>query len=258
MIICNADTRFRERLTKATTLSAAGRLLADCADSLGWERAAFHADMSQTRLAVAEDGEFVAATMGWPVATLRSWQDDRLALVCPVTRRCGRSMDAFLWDSDPDSDTWLGESLGAEQRLTLLGYKASADGAVTVPVHRPGGKTGYVSWFSHGEAQLRSRHLATWREIQLISHAFIAHADGLESTLRRRHAKAAADTLTPRELECLSWVARGKTDEDIGLILERSRETVHFHLGKAMKKLAASNRTHAVAIACSLNLIRLF
>ena len=73
-----------------------------------------------------------------------------------------------------------------------------------------------------------------------------------------RSAKAGADTLTLRELECLAWAARGKTDEDIGQILGRSRETVHFHLGKALRKLGASNRTHAVAIACSLGLIRLF
>ncbi|MDD3352085.1 LuxR family transcriptional regulator [Zoogloea sp.] len=258
MFISNADTRFRERLAGASTLAASSRLLAECADSLGWERAAFHADLGQTRLPVAESGEFVAIAMGWPVATLRHWQDDRLALTCPVTRRCGRSMDAFLWDSDPDSTTWEGEKLGQDQRSTLASYKACADGAVTVPVHRPGGKTGFVSWFSHGEARLRTRHQATWREIQLISHAFIAHADGLESALRRKSARAAADTLTARELECLSWVARGKTDEDIGLILGRSRETVHFHLGKAMKKLSASNRTHAVAIACSLGLIHLF
>lgn len=258
MFISNADTRFRERLTAASTLSAAGRLLADCSASLGWERAAFHADLGQTRLPLTEDGAFVAVAMGWPVATLRHWQDDRLALSCPVTRRCGRSMGAFLWDADPDSDTWRGEALSPAQRNTLADYRDCGAGAVTVPVHRPGGKTGYVSWFSHGEARLRERHQATWRELLLISQAFIAHADALETAARRSNAKAAADTLSPRELECLSWVAKGKTDEEVGLILERSRETVHFHLGKAMKKLGASNRTHAVAIACSLGLIRLF
>lgn len=258
MFISNADTRFRERLVKADTLATSGRLLAECAAGLGWERAAFHADLGQTRLPLGEDGGFVAVEMGWPEDTLRHWQNDRMALDCPVTRRCGSRMNAFLWDADPDSETWRADKLTQAQRLVLSAYGRCAYGAVTVPVHRPGGKTGYVSWFSHGETTLRTRHATTWRELQLISHAFIAHADALESALRRKNAKAAAETLSVRELECLSWVAKGKTDEEIGQILARSRETVHFHLGKAMKKLSASNRSHAVAIACSLGLIRLF
>ncbi len=258
MFISNADTRFRERLAKADTLATAARLLAECAAGLGWERAAFHADLGQRRLPLGEDGDFVAVRMGWPLDALQHWQNDRMAWSCPVTRRCGSRMDAFLWDADADSETWQTDRLGKEQRLVLTAYGNLADGAVTVPVHRPGGKTGYVSWFGHGEAALRARHVQTWREIQLISHAFIAHVDALETTLRRRNAQAAADTLSARELECLSWVAKGKTDEEIGLILVRSRETVHFHLGKAMKKLAASNRSHAVAIACGLGLIGLF
>ena len=258
MIISNADTRFRERLATTGTLAAAGRLLAECSAALGWERAAFNADMEQTHLPLAEDGAFVALTMGWSPQALKHWVDDRMARSCPVTRRCGRSMDAFLWEADPDSESWRGEALSDIQRQTLSAYRDWADGAVTVPVHRPGGKTGYVSWFGHDPDALKRRHRDTWRETWLISHAFIAHADALESATRKRSAKAGADTLTLRELECLAWAARGKTDEDIGQILGRSRETVHFHLGKALKKLGASNRTHAVAIACALGLIHLF
>lgn len=64
--------------------------------------------------------------------------------------------------------------------------------------------------------------------------------------------------LSPRELECLSWVALGKTDEDIAPILGRSRDTVHFRLNNPLRKLNAANRTNAVAIACSLGIVRLF
>lgn len=252
------DTRFRERLGAQTDLAGAGSLLAEYADTLGWERAAFHADMGQTRLPRTDSGEFVAVAMGWSADYVAHWVDDRRALTCPVSRRCTRSMDAFLWDCDPDSDTWRKEKLSEPQRDTLRSYRECADGAVTVPVHRPGGKTGYVSWFGRDPAALRERFHDTYRETYLISHAFIAHADALESAQRRSHARAAAETLSPREIECLGWAAHGKTEEDIALILGRSRETVHFHLNNALRKLNAGNRTHAVAIACSLGLIRLF
>jgi DNA-binding CsgD family transcriptional regulator len=62
-------------------------------------------------------------------------------------------------------------------------------------------------------------------------------------------------SLTAREIECLTWAANGKTEEEIGMIIERSHETARFHLRNAVQKLNASNRTHAVALACSRGLI---
>lgn len=39
-----------------------------------------------------------------------------------------------------------------------------------------------------------------------------------------------AIALTPRERECLQWLALGKTPWDIGMILKISRNTVRFHI----------------------------
>jgi len=53
--------------------------------------------------------------------------------------------------------------------------------------------------------------------------------------------------LTPRELECIRWVADGKTDWEIGQILSISQSTVRFHLDRARSKLDAKTRAQAVA-----------
>lgn len=55
--------------------------------------------------------------------------------------------------------------------------------------------------------------------------------------------------LTQREHDCLRWVARGKTDWEIGCILGISHYTAAQHITSVMRKLNASNRTHAVAVA---------
>ncbi len=52
-----------------------------------------------------------------------------------------------------------------------------------------------------------------------------------------------------REGECLSWAAVGKTASEIAKILSITEHTIHFHTQNAIKKLDASNKTHAVAIA---------
>lgn len=55
--------------------------------------------------------------------------------------------------------------------------------------------------------------------------------------------------LSPRERDCLHWVALGKTTEEIGLILGLSHHTVNFHLRNVCKKLDAPNRSAAIAKA---------
>jgi LuxR family quorum sensing-dependent transcriptional regulator len=56
-------------------------------------------------------------------------------------------------------------------------------------------------------------------------------------------------TLTSREVEVLTWVARGKSAWEIGEILEIAKRTVDEHAQTAVRKLGAVNRTHAVALA---------
>lgn len=55
--------------------------------------------------------------------------------------------------------------------------------------------------------------------------------------------------LTPREREVLGWVAFGKTDADIGALLNISRRTVQKHLEHAYVKLGVETRTAAVGRA---------
>jgi len=60
--------------------------------------------------------------------------------------------------------------------------------------------------------------------------------------------------LTSRELECLRWVAGGKTDWEISVILSISSATVRFHVDRARVKLGASTRAQAVARVALLGL----
>ena len=58
-----------------------------------------------------------------------------------------------------------------------------------------------------------------------------------------------------RELETLTWAARGKTFAEIGQILGLSRRTVEFHLDNARRKLGVPTRTQALIKAAIGQLI---
>ena len=53
--------------------------------------------------------------------------------------------------------------------------------------------------------------------------------------------------LTDREAEIVNWVALGKTNADIGMILGISEFTVKNHMQRIFKKLDVSNRAQAVS-----------
>jgi DNA-binding NarL/FixJ family response regulator len=60
--------------------------------------------------------------------------------------------------------------------------------------------------------------------------------------------RLASAALTPREIEVLSWLAKGKTNRDIGDILDRSPRTVNKHLEHIFEKLGVETRSAAVNV----------
>jgi DNA-binding NarL/FixJ family response regulator len=62
-------------------------------------------------------------------------------------------------------------------------------------------------------------------------------------------ARGALPTLTPRETEVLSWLAKGKTNRDIADILGMSHRTVNKHLEHIFEKLGVETRAAAAALA---------
>jgi DNA-binding NarL/FixJ family response regulator len=62
-------------------------------------------------------------------------------------------------------------------------------------------------------------------------------------------------SLNEREVEVLTWSARGKTSAEIAKILGLTKRTVDFHIDNAREKLGAATRTQAVLKAATGRLI---
>jgi DNA-binding NarL/FixJ family response regulator len=57
--------------------------------------------------------------------------------------------------------------------------------------------------------------------------------------------------LTDREIEALTWVARGKSSADIAILMHVSERTVNFHVNNCIRKLGVATRVQA-AIRCAV------
>jgi DNA-binding NarL/FixJ family response regulator len=63
--------------------------------------------------------------------------------------------------------------------------------------------------------------------------------------------------LTPREVEVLSYVARGLANKEIAHKLGTANGTIKMHVQNILEKLGASDRTHAVTIAIERGILHL-
>lgn len=61
--------------------------------------------------------------------------------------------------------------------------------------------------------------------------------------------------LSPREVDILTWIARGKTRSEIAAILSLSEGSIKTYTERVRQKLNASNTAQAVGIALTLELI---
>ena len=144
----------------------------------------------------------------------------------------------ILW-STPQARALLGledDSPGAEELPALARVireaLASEHAETTTPVfttaHHQQVEVAYLGEISRGELLFR-----------LTSQDSAVQAD-----LLRKHFG-----LTMREAEVLVWIARGKSNRDVGDILGLSPRTVNKHLEQVFTKLGVENRASAASVA---------
>lgn len=82
------------------------------------------------------------------------------------------------------------------------------------------------------------------------------HASYLASLLFSEQVKTGRELeLTDRELECLYWIAEGKTSDEIATIIGISKNTINNYITSVMRKTATRTRSEAIAYAVRNNLV---
>lgn len=130
------------------------------------------------------------------------------------------------------------------REVISLKLDAGIKSCLTVGVRGVLGLCTYYA-FSNFDQRLMNR-LRTMMQI-LAPHFHLAY---LRATTRQNENQPATDTpaLTAREEEIMRWVAEGKTNWEISIILHVSLNTIKFHLKNVYQKLGGvENRWAAVA-----------
>lgn len=173
----------------------------------------------------------------WPESWLKIYTEKDFVSADPFVEEARRAIAPFVWSEIERHRPLTPRAKDIYDVAHEYGWRE----VIGIPIHGPAGYQGMVS-------------LASMKDITL-SAADLGLLDMTSRVIHERCRKEigfgvmAKDTpkLTARELECMQWVAVGKTDWEIAQVLGISSSTAHFHVESAKKKLGLSSRAEAVA-----------
>lgn len=168
----------------------------------------------------------------------------------PVIAHCQAHSTPLLWPSTNTPPAGTDKRSRSVWRMFNEAREFGLDSGISIPVHGLGCRWGLMSFAAKTTMSLPDLQDLV-PKLHLLAHCI--HDVG------RRYAPGLAPPatahLTAREVECLHWVAAGKTSWEIGRLLSVAERTVVFHLQNATQKLGVSGRQAAVARAIVAGLI---
>ncbi len=183
------------------------------------------------------------------VARERSYQTEDWLLFDPVRDRVRASFLPFQWT------TRTAAARDLRQQRWLEAERARGVGAgIAIPIQDHAAGPAYVSLVGTDEASATRLIEAHVAELAFEAAQFHSRAKAI---LPFAGEALAPGNLTPRESECLSLAAVGKTVFETASTLGISQRTVEYHITNAATKLHAFNKVHAVAVALGRRLIRI-
>jgi DNA-binding CsgD family transcriptional regulator len=167
----------------------------------------------------------------------------------PMARRSSTEMTPRIWLLDQTAVT-AGSAESGLDRLHLTARRSGICGGLCTPLHDLAGAVGTLT-LATCEFVTEESLMAVSPMAMLLSKYL--HEACSRSILGAQQPKPPA--LSPRELQCLDWAAKGKTAWEISRVLAISEHTAIFHLRNAAKKLGTASRQQAVARSVQLGLL---
>lgn len=179
----------------------------------------------------------------WTYDTLVAYERDRWAETDPLLDYAASGKPSLLWTTS----YWdRSDCKGYFEYIKYSGIHAG----VTAPLSRNDGTVSAITLLS---ASPRELDASMAHAVSIIGSVAMLRAETIgilpgQDTENRIRIKS----LTGLQLEILSWVAKGKTNLEIAIILGRSNRAINYHMIEILKKMDVVSRSHAAAIYSSI------
>ncbi|ESQ82163.1 hypothetical protein AEAC466_18680 [Asticcacaulis sp. AC466] len=172
----------------------------------------------------------------YPEDWVKYYSENDCAVYDPVMRAGIIRDRPFTWQSLEQTTTYTAK----QTRFMRLAEEAGLNNGVGIPIRGAASAIAGVGLASSEQRYATRPHLDM---LNALCHQFYTVFKRMNGRPDRPQPH-----LSPKEREILTWVAAGKTDDEIGLILSISRNTVDTHMRAVFRKLNAVNRVTAVVV----------
>jgi LuxR family quorum-sensing system transcriptional regulator CciR len=132
----------------------------------------------------------------------------------------------------------------AHQTFFRKAYAAGGGDGYIIPANVPAGVSGWIGFWTMAGITFPWDVLPFAQYLGLLAYDASLRIAGAATPRAEAHPE-----LTPRQIECIVHVGRGKGDWEIGRLLGISPETAHKHIQSAMKKFNVTTRIQLVVRA---------
>jgi|SRR5450830_197027 len=182
----------------------------------------------------------------YPKKWRETYHSMQLHHIDPTVKHCLTSALPISWNG----------SLFSSQPQSAFYEQASSFGlrsGMTFPIHGVNGEFGVLSFVSDslgkGTAETHHNGLA---KMTLIRDYIVESSTKMMSW---DIPKAIEPRLTPKELECLKWIAIGKSSWETAQILRCSEATINFHVSNLKVKFGVRSRQQVIVKAIKTGLV---
>lgn len=234
-----------EPLKKASSNADATAALHGAVENLGFEQMMF-AVMPQPK---TDPGNVFMLT-SYQTAWREFYDKQNMIAVDPTVEYCFKTSTPLVW---------MPQSFKTDAQQSLY-EEASSFGlrvGVTLPIHGRNGEVGMLTCVrdqAPGAAFVKDLG-AKLGELTLLRD--VAYESLNKFMIADKKEDEEPPVLTARELDCLQWMAAGKTAWEVGRILGISEAGVNFHFSNLRTKFGVTKRNDVVVKAIRLGLVQL-
>lgn len=181
----------------------------------------------------------------FPTGYVETYRTEEWDKIDPVVQRAASARTPFKWsDAGP-----RGGFTKDQKRFFEDCRDMGVHSGITIPIHGTGREIDLVSLSIRSGTNVPAPRMA--RLYMLSVQYWMRYCELVDGRDQQ------ASPLTNKEIECLRWCKEGKTNWEIGEILNISEKTVEFHLSNGMRKLGANNRISAVVMGIKMGILQL-
>lgn len=236
-----AATRWAMSFACAPDITSLSQSFEQAANALGFHHYAI-SRVTRPRSVTYVQTHLELISVHYPAAWVRHYVRHDYASSDPVHRTALTRTVPYRWQD-------ITGLRPAERRILDEAQDAGLAAGLSIPIHQPDGSIVLFNFSGSAHAVDAALETRSAYCVSTLIHLELTRLAALPS-------QRSAHYLSGRQIECLEWVARGKTSRDISLIVGIAHHTVDHHLKLAMERLGVHNRTAAAVKASALGLVR--